>query len=90
MRYDPLQMLSLANAQLLQQAGTAAQDLAGIGAMFFFHTLLMHDHMLPGRRQRGCCNLRVQGSKAPGEQARSGGGGPCGEGGEQDEPGDGG
>jgi hypothetical protein len=48
-RYDPLQMLSLTNAELLQQARTTARGLAGIGAFFFFHALLMPD--TPGQKE---------------------------------------
>lgn len=48
-RYDPLQMLSLTDAELLQQARTTARGLAGIGAFFFFHALLMPD--TPGQKE---------------------------------------
>ena len=42
-RYDPLEMLSLANVELLQQARTAAWGLAAIGRLYLFHALLMPD-----------------------------------------------
>ena len=48
-RYDPLQMLSLANAEMLRQARTAARDLASIGSMFFLHAFLMPD--TPGQKE---------------------------------------
>ena len=48
-RYDPLQMLSLANAELLRQARTAVRDLAFIGWMFFSHAMLMPD--TPGQKE---------------------------------------
>ena len=48
-RYDPLQMLSRANAELLRQARTAARDLALTGWMSFFHAILMPD--TPGQKE---------------------------------------
>jgi hypothetical protein len=42
-RYDPLEMLSLANAELLQQARTAAWGLATAGGLYLSHALLMPD-----------------------------------------------
>ena len=48
-RYDPLQMLSLANAEMLQQARTTARDLASVGSVLFFHAFLMPD--TPGQKE---------------------------------------
>lgn len=48
-RYDPLQILSLANAELLRQARTAVRGLALTGGLFFFHALLMPD--TPGQKE---------------------------------------
>ena len=48
-RYDPLQMLSRANAQLLRQARTTAWVLALTGLMFFSHAMLMPD--MQGQRE---------------------------------------
>jgi hypothetical protein len=42
-RYDPLEMLSLANAELLQRARTATLSLARAGWTYLFHALLMPD-----------------------------------------------
>jgi hypothetical protein len=46
---DPLQMVSRANAEHLQQARTAVRTLAYIGGMFLFHALLMPD--TPGQKE---------------------------------------
>jgi hypothetical protein len=48
-RYDPLQMLSRANAELLRQARTAVRDLAFTGWLSFFHAMLMPD--TPGQEE---------------------------------------
>ena len=40
---DPLEMLGRANAELLQQARTAAWDLAGFGSLYLSHAFLMPD-----------------------------------------------
>jgi hypothetical protein len=42
-RYDPLDMLSQADAEGLQRARTAALDLAMAGGLYFFHALLLPD-----------------------------------------------
>jgi hypothetical protein len=42
-RYDPLELLSLANAELLQRARTATFGLAASGALYLSHALLMPD-----------------------------------------------
>jgi hypothetical protein len=48
-RYDPLQMLSRANAELLRQARTVVRDLAFTGWLSFFHAMLMPD--TPGQEE---------------------------------------
>jgi hypothetical protein len=42
-RYDPLEILSLANAELLQEARTAAWGMAAMGSVHLLHALLMPD-----------------------------------------------
>jgi hypothetical protein len=42
-RYDPLELLSLANAELLQRARAAVYGLAGAGSLYLLHALLMPD-----------------------------------------------